>query len=167
MNWISNSIALLALGVSACSLYVSWTQARRAKNAEKITGWIDLEGTASRELFVATLNIKNPSSYDIKLEKLAIDLPDYRLADFDKACIDDGGGGRVLPSEISSPELCLVMPSPKKLIASGEDDHIKFLIFQPSHSARKSTEIAVMYWTMEPKPKLRQLRLKVKTRPDF
>jgi hypothetical protein len=92
---------------------------------------------------------------------------DGRLVDFNEACVDDGAGGRVLPSEIKSVDFCLTMPSPPIVVSSGLNNHVRFLIFQPPHSARKFADVTSMYWTMEPAPKFSQLRLRVKTRADF
>ena len=81
-DWIGNIISGIALGVSGLSLFISIRTAQRAINAAKVTAWIDpLQRTGSSEWLLATLNVKNPSHTDIKVEKVGIDLPDFRVGD--------------------------------------------------------------------------------------
>jgi hypothetical protein len=146
---MNTAIAALALAVSCFSLFISWSVARRAKNAERVTGWNEIGSTPNRESFVATLTVKNPARHDIKLQKLTIDLPDYRLADLEAAKSDDGLGNRLLPADIKPKVFCCDVISAK----TRRSDRIQFLIFQPTHSTRKSTRVSAWFWTLEPKPK--------------
>jgi hypothetical protein len=70
-----NVLAGLALVISLRSLYISKRTERRAIDAEKVTAWIELFATGSLEWLVAKLSVKNPSRNDIKVQKIAIELP--------------------------------------------------------------------------------------------
>lgn len=168
-DWIANNgIAIAALIVAGLSLLVSWLNYRRLSAAERVTAWIDLKQHGTSEYSLATLNVKNPSGISIKLTKLAIDVPDFRLAGVDEASIEDGYGNIVLPSKIrlESPVTGLFLSEPM-VIASSETKTFKFLIFQPAHNSKRSTGVRVMYSTMEPKPKWRILPIRVTMRPSY
>jgi hypothetical protein len=165
-SWISAFISALALAVSSCSLLISWRVARRTIDAEKITAWIELGASGNPQWLVATLSVKNPSPIDIKVQKVSIDLPDFRLGDIVEASVDDGMGNRILPKDFTVKDNCIGMPLPMD-VGAGETSKSKFLIFQPAHSQRRSTKVNVMYWTMEPKQKWRILPVHVETRSGF
>jgi len=176
-DWIGNIISALALGVSGLSLYVSgWSlhvsrhTAQRAIDAEKVTAWIELQATGSSEWLLATLSVKNPSRNDIKIQKISIGIPDFRLADLEDASVDDGKGNRVLPKNIEVKNHSIGMPLSKHgnvAVPSGETIQAKFLIYQPAHSQKRKTKVNVMYWTMEPVQQWRILPVTVQTRSDL
>jgi hypothetical protein len=68
-DWISNIISGVALGLSACSLYIARRADRRAADVTKITAWIELRSTRDKEWHLATVHIKNPSRNNIKGSK--------------------------------------------------------------------------------------------------
>lgn len=165
-SWISVVIAALALLVSCASLFVSWRMSRRTIDAERVTAWIELNATGSAEWLLATISVKNPSHLDIKVEKLGVNLPDFRLGDLDEASVDDGLGSLVLPKEIALKNHYTAMPF-KLAVGAGETSKGEFLIYQPARSLMRQARVSVMYWTMEPKPKWRILPVTVRTRPDM
>jgi len=168
-EWTTSSvIALAALIVASFSLFVSWLNYHRLSLSDRVTAWIDLKRHGTSEYYLATLSMKNPSNIAIKLTKLAIDIPDFRVANIDATSIQDEYGNIVLPSKITleSPVTGLFLPEPI-VISTGETKTFKFLIFQPAHNRQRSTGIRVMYWTMEPKQKWRILPLRVTTRPNY
>lgn len=139
---------------------------RRTIDAQRVTAWIELAATGSSEWLLAAVSVKNPSHLDIKVQKLGISLPDFRLGDLDEASVDDGLGNRVLPKEINVKNhyaaMSFVLP-----VGAGETNKGKFLIYQPARSRKRQAQVQVMYWTMEPKPKWRILPITVRTRPDL
>ena len=167
-DWTSTALSFAALIVSGLSFYVSWRNYRRLANAERVTAWIELKRHGT-EWSLATLSVKNPSSVGIKVSKIVIDIPDFRVAGIDEASIEDGYGNITLPSKITleSPVTGLQLPDPGTMVASGETKAIRFLIFQPSHNRKRSTNVRVMYWTMEPKPKWRILPVTVTMRSAY
>lgn len=162
-NLVSVIISALALVVSLSSFFISWRMARRTIDAQKVTAWIDL---GSDEWFVANLSVKNQSHVDIKVQKLGIDLPDFRLGNLDEASVDDGLGNRVLPKAIAVKSHYAAMPLPLD-VGAGETSKAQFLIYQPARSRKRKARVSVMYWTMEPKQKWRILPIIVKTRSDL
>jgi len=176
-DWIGNIISALALGVSGLSLYVSGRSlhisrrtAQRAIDAEEVTAWIELQATGSSEWRLANLGVKNPSRNDIKIQKISIDIPDFRLTYLEDACVDDGKGNQVLPKNIEVNTHSIGMPLSKLgnvAVPSGETTQAKFLIYQPAHSQRRQTKVNVMYWTMEPVRQWRTVRVTVQTRSDI
>jgi hypothetical protein len=176
MNWVAlsgvvgNILAGLALVISLRSLYVSRRTERRAIDAEAVTAWIELFSTGSADWFLAKLNVKNPSRNDIKVKKITIDIPDFRLADYDHALVDDGLGNRILPKQIVVKDHCIGMPLSSRgdlLVQSGETGNGQFLIHHPAYSQRRSTKVNVHYQTMEPVPQWRSITVFLKIRPDF
>ena len=165
-GWIGPLIAALALAVSGCSLFISWRMAHHTIAAERVTAWIELGLTGNPEWLVATLSVKNPSPNDIKVQKISIGLPDFRLGDIVEASIDNGKGNRILPKEFTVKNHSIGMPLPLA-IGAGETGKSNFLIYQPAHSRRRSTKVNVMYWTLEPKQKWRILPVRIETRPAF
>lgn len=165
-SWITPLISALALAVSLSSFFVSWRMSRRTINAERVTAWIELAATGSSEWLLATVSVKNPSHLDIKVEKLSIGLPDFRLGDLGQASVDDGMGGRILPKEITVKDHHTAMPF-ELAVGAGETSMGRFLIYQPARSRKRYAKVAVMYWTMEPKPRWRILPITVRTRLDF
>lgn len=162
--WVSALISALALLVSSCSLFVSWRMSRRTIEAERVNAWIELAATSSSEWLLASVSVKNPSHLDIKVQKLSIDLPDFRLGDLSEAIVDDRMEKRILPKEIQN--RYTAMPF-EMAVGAGETSNGKCLIYQPASSHRRATKVSVMYWTMEPRPKWRILRINVRTRPDY
>lgn len=139
---------------------------RRTIDAERVTAWIELSGISSSEWLLATVTVKNPSHVDIKVEKLSISLPDFRLGDLSEVTVDDGAGNRVLPKDISVKSHYTAM-SFDLAVGSGKTNKGQVLIYQPARSRKKFAKLNVMYWTMEPNKKWRILPIAVKTRPDF
>lgn len=165
-SWITALIAFLALVVSLSSFFVSWRMSRRTINAESVTAWIELHSTENTEWYLATLTVKNPSHCDIRVQKLGIDLPDFRLGDLDEASVDDGLGNRILPKVFAVKNHYAAM-SFALVVGAGETSKGKILIYQPARSRKRHARVSVMYWTMEPKPKWRILPVTVRTRPDL
>jgi hypothetical protein len=165
-NWIGNVISALALGASGYSLFIAKRTAQRAIDAEKITAWIELNATGDPRWFCATVTVKNPSPVGIKVQKISIDPPDFRLGDIDAASVDDGMGNRILPKDFTVKEHCLAMPL-RMSIGASETDNATFLIYQPAHSQRRSTKLKLMYWTMEPEQKWRILPVTVNRRSNL
>jgi hypothetical protein len=165
-SWVPVGISALALIVSTSRFLVSWRMSRRTIDAQRVTAWIELISTGSSERFLATVTVKNPSHLDIKVAKLGIDLPDFRLGDLDEASVDDGMGNRVLPKGIKVKSHYAAMPL-ELAVHAGETDKRQFLIYQPTRSQKKQAQVRVMYWTMEPKRTWRILPVTVRTRPDL
>lgn len=167
LEWLTaNAVAVLALIVSASSFAVSWRTAVRARAREAITAYIELSATGEKEYLRAKLHVKNPSPADLRIEKLSIDLPDFRLVDIDSVAVDDGAGNRVLPERIRPTEPAIAM-SVVRHVASGETVRVEFLIYQPAHSQRRSTKVNVMYWRLGPTPKWIILPIRIVTRTSL
>jgi hypothetical protein len=164
-NEMSVIISALALVVSLASLLITWRMSRRTINAQKVTAWIELESRTG-EWFLANLSVKNQSHLDIKIQKVAIGLPDFRLADLNEALVQSGSGELHLPTQITIKNFYSAMPLLLD-VGAGETGKAKFLVHQPAHSRRRATRVSVMYWTMEPSQKWRILQVSVKTRADL
>jgi hypothetical protein len=162
---IRDGLTALALLVASLSLYISWSTARSAKAEKAVNAWIGVENLHP-EWWLATLNAENNSHLGIEIEKLSVDLPDYRLGDFSDAKWIVTPAGKITGLDTTTLEHHLAMPL-KFVVASGETLQRKFLLYQPAHSQRKSTKVSVMYWTLEPKRQWRILPVIVKTRSDL
>lgn len=165
-NVVSNGIALLALIVSGVSLYVSWLNYSRAAEAERVTGWIEIKRTYTPGWFLGLIRLTNPSRSPISVEKLTIDLPDFRLGDFSSAYEDDGAGNRTLRADLDSLPQFLAMPI-KRRVEPGESVDLQFLVFQPIHSRRTGSKVTVGYIVMAPTPRSRTLPFSITTRASF
>jgi hypothetical protein len=167
---ITTAIPFLALAVSAGSLAVAVLAYRRAGASERVIAWVELTTTSQADWYLATIHVKNPSRLQINLTKLLVELPDFRIADYESVLNDDGAGNRFLPDKFEPKELCIGMPcSTRGNIAIKPDDaaSIPFLLYQPSFSRRKHVKIGIMWQTMESNPKFKTLWTKTRTRSDF
>jgi hypothetical protein len=162
---VRDGLTALALVVASVSLYISWSSTRRAKAEKAVNAWITLARSGA-EWWLATLNVKNGSHLDIDIEKLAVDLPDYRLGDLSQAKQITAPDSTPTGIDMGGVDHCLAM-SFKFTVAAGETLQRQFLLHQPAHSPRKSTKVKVMYWTLEPKRRWRILPVMVKTRSDL
>jgi hypothetical protein len=162
---IRDGLTGLALIVSSLSLYISWSTARRAKAEKAVNAWITLTRPGT-EWWLATLNVKNGSHLGIEIEKLAVDLPDYRLGDLAQAKQITAPDGTPPGIDMAGVDHCLAMPF-KFTVAAGETLQREFLLHQPAHSSRKSTKVSVMYWTLEPKRRWRILPVIVQTEANY
>ncbi|MCK1636497.1 hypothetical protein IVA95_02550 [Bradyrhizobium sp. 157] len=162
---VRDGLAALALIVSSLSLYISWNTARRAKAEKAVNAWITIT-RPDPEWWLATLNLKNGSHLGIEIEKLGVDLPDYRLGDLSQAKQITAPDGKPTGIDMAGVDHCLAMPF-KFSVAAGETLQRNFLLHQPAHSRRKSAEVSVMYWTLEPKRRWRILPVMVQTRSDL
>jgi hypothetical protein len=160
-------LPLLALAISAGSLLVSTLAYRRAGASEKVIAWLELAPTTQHEWTLATMHVKNPSRLQIKLSKLIVKLPDFRMADYESVLEDDGRGNRILPKEFSPKEHYISMPCAGRTIANDSTASLSFLLFQPSFSRKKYVTVGVMWQTMESRPKFKTIWTKVRTRSDF
>jgi hypothetical protein len=112
------------------------------------------------------LNVRNGSHLGIEIEKLSVDLPDFRLGDLSQAKQISAPDGTVTGMiDMGGVAHHLAMPF-KCTVAAGETLQRNFLLYQPAHSRRKSTKVSVRYWTLEPKRRWRGLPVMVKTRSD-
>jgi hypothetical protein len=162
---VRDGLTALALVVASLSLYTSWSTARRAKAEKAVNAWITLT-RAGTEWWLATLNVKNGSHLGIEIEKLGVDLPDYRLGDLSQAKQITAPDGTPTEIDMAGVDHCLAMPF-KFTVAAGETLQRNFLLHQPAHSQRKSAEVNAMYWTLEPKRRWRILPVMVQTRSDL
>jgi hypothetical protein len=167
---MTTAIPFLALAVSAGSLAVAVLAYRRAGASERVIAWLELVKTTQAEWYVATMHVKNPSRLQINLTKLMVEIPDFRIADYESVLKDDGHGNRILPDRFEPSELCIGMPcSARGSIAIKPDEaaSIPSLFYQPSFSRRKHVKIGIAWQTMESKPKFKALWTKTRTRSDF
>jgi hypothetical protein len=162
---IRDGLAALALIVSGLSLFISWRTSQRAKAEKAVNAWIVL-ARANAEWWQAKLKVENKSHLGIELEKLTVDLPDYRLGDWSevKWAVPPGGSTPML--DIPNVDHHLAMPF-KFTVAAGETFEGSFLLHQPSHSRRKFARSGVMYWTLEPSKRWCALPVMVRTRSDL
>jgi hypothetical protein len=165
-------VPILALVVSVGSLTVSMLSFRVARETQRralaeksVNAWITLTRLGS-EWFQATLHLKNKSHLDISIEKLSVDLPDYRLGIPAQAKEIKAADGTVTNIDVSGVDHCLAMPF-KFNVAAGESLEENFLIHQPAHSQRKRASINMFYWTLEPKRRWCSLTLPAQTRNDW
>jgi hypothetical protein len=164
---IRDGLSALALIVSGLSLFISWRTAQRTKAEKAVNAWVDLH-RAHPEWWLATLNVKNNSYLGIEIEKLTIDLPDYRLGDLSKVNAKTDGYGNPTGEVTIGPNAGSYSAMPfAHTVAAGDTLTAKFLLYQPAHSRRKGTVVTVRYWTLEPKKQWRGVPVKVKTRSDM
>lgn len=161
---IRDGLTGLALVIASLSLFISWSTARRAKAEKAINAWIVTE-RLHPEWWLVTLNIKNNSHIGIEINQLSVDLPDYRLGDLSKVKQIVAPDGAITGIDMGSLEHYLAMPF-KHGVAASEALQRKFVLYQPAHSRRKKAKVNVMYWTLEPKRRWRDLPVIVKTRSD-
>lgn len=161
---VRDGLTALALVIASLSLLISWSTARRTKAEKAVNAWITLARSGA-EWWLATLNVKNGSHLGIEIEKLGVDLPDYRLVDLSQAKQITALDGTPTAIDMAGVDYCLAMPF-KFTVAAGETLQRNFVLHQPAHSRRKSAKISVMYWTLEPKRRWRILPVIVKTRSD-
>lgn len=145
---VRDGLTALALIVASLSLYTSWSTARRATAEKAVNAWITLTRSGT-EWWLATLNVKNGSHLGIEIEKLGVDLPDYRLGDPSQAKQITAADGTPTGMDIADVDHCLAMAF-KFNVAAGEALQCNFLLHQPAHSQRKSAKVNVMYWTLVP-----------------
>ena len=162
---VRDGLTALALLVASVSLYISWSTARSAKAEKAVNAWITLARSSS-EWWLATLNVKNGSHLDIEIEKLGVDLPDYRLGELSQAKQITAPDGTPAGFDMAGVDHCLAMAF-KSTVTAGETLQRKFFLYQPAHSRRKSVKVSVMYWTLEPKRRWRILPVGVRTRSDL
>jgi hypothetical protein len=162
---VRDGLTGLALVVAGLSLYISWGTARRAKAEKAVNAWITLT-RPSTEWWLATLNVKNGSHLGIEIAKLSVKLPDYRLGDLSQTKQITALDGTPTSIDMAGVDHCLAMPF-KFTVAAGETLQRNFLLYQPSHSRRKSTKVSVMYETLEPERRWRILPVVVQTRSDL
>jgi hypothetical protein len=162
---IRDGLTGLALIVSSLSLLISWRTSQQAKAEKSVNAWITLTRHGT-EWWLATLNVKNGSHLGIETESLSVDLPDYRLGILlqAKQIVTDFRMTGIL--DMAGVDHHLAMPF-KLTVNAGETLQGQFLLHQPAHSRRKSTKISVMYWTLEPRRRLRALPVRVQTRSDL
>jgi hypothetical protein len=165
-DWIGIAISGVALCVSAYSLFIARRTAQRAIDAEKVSAWIEIAKSSDKEWFVCTVHVKNPSRHDIKLEKLSVDLPDFRIADVWAAYETSSSGEVVLKQKVEIEPKDLILPL-SLTIKTGETKEKTFCLYQPAHSQQKSTKVNVMYWTLEPVQQWRSLPVTVEIRTGF
>lgn len=162
---VRDGLAALALVVASLSLLISWRTSQRVKAENAVNVWIDFQ-LAQPEWWVATLNVENNSHLGIEVEKLSVDLPDYRLGDVSKAKLIVAPDGTPTGLVTTAIDHHLAMPF-KFNVTAGDTQQRKFLLHQPAHSRRKSAKVRVMYWTLEPKRRRRILQVIVKTRSNM
>jgi len=162
---VRDGLTALALVVASLSLYISWSTARQAKAEKAVNAWITLT-RPSTEWWLATLNVKNGSHLGIEIEKLGVDLPDYRLGSIWQTKPITAPDGSPSGLDLAAVDHCLAMPF-KCTVAAGETMQQNFLLHQPAHSQRKSAKVSVMYWTLEPKRRWRILPVVAQTRSDM
>jgi hypothetical protein len=110
------------------------------------------------EWFLATLTITNPSRLVIKLEKLAISLPDFRWAHLPTSMDAEWKTESIIGAPV---------PNGPIFLKPGESADVKFAVFQALHSRKKTANVQAYYHTMEPKPKWRSVQASARTRLDF
>jgi hypothetical protein len=163
---VRDGLTALALVVASLSLFISWRTSQRAKAEKAVNVWIGIQ-RSHPEWWLATLNVENNSHLGIEIEKLGVDLPDYRLGDLSKAKQIVGPDFRITGKiDTTALDHHLAMPF-KFTVSAGETLQRKFLLHQPAHSRRKSTKVKVMYWTLQPKRRWRILPVIVRTRSDL
>ncbi len=166
-QWVSAWAALGSLFVAAAALAVAVIALRRTIVSERPFASLSLH-RVNGEYFRAFLKINNASRRDLRLEKLTIDIPDFRLSDISEALVDDGSGQRVLAKETDVKQyIAMGYPGGHTILEAGRATTAEFLVFQAAHSQRKAAEVAVMFHTMEPRPKWRAAKAIARTRPDF
>jgi hypothetical protein len=158
---IRDGLTGLALIVSSLSLHISRGTARRAKAEKSVNVWIDIQ-PAQSGWWVATLNVENNSHLGIEIEKLGVDLPDYRLGDVSKAKLIVAPDGTPTGLVTTAIDHHLAMPF-RFNVTAGDKQQRKFLLHQPAHCRRKSAKVSVMYWMLEPKRRWRILPVMVQT----
>src|SRR3981081_2371268 len=131
---VRDGLTALALVVAILSLCTSWSTARRAKAEKTVNAWITLTRPGT-EWWLATLNVKNGSHLGIEIEKLGVDLPDYRLRDLSQAKHVTVPDGTPTGIDMAGVDHCLAMPF-KFTVAAGETLQRNFLLHQPAHSQR-------------------------------
>jgi hypothetical protein len=161
---VRDGLTGLALVIASLSLSISWSTARRAKAEKAVNAWVTLS-RAGAEWWLGTLNVKNGSHLSIEIGKLAVKLPDYRLADLSQAKQIIAPDGTMTGIDLAGVDHCLAMPF-KFTVAAGGTLQRNFLLHQPARSRRKSTKVSVMYSTLEPRSRWRILPVMVKTRSD-
>lgn len=171
-DWLGSTIAILALAVSTGSLVIAALAYRRAGLAEHVIAWLELTQSSRSDWLIATMQVRNPSRLKIKLVKLMIEVrPDFRLADYEAALVDDGAGKRVLPKDFNVKDQYLAMPcswSGSSIIVpiSGTAAY-PFLIYHASFSRRAKVHVGLMFETMEPKPKFKIINTVGRIRSDI
>ncbi|MET3842244.1 hypothetical protein [Bradyrhizobium sp. OAE829] len=156
---VRDGLTALALIVAGLSLYISWSTARQTRAEKSVNAWITL-ARLNTEWWIATLNVKNASPLGIQIEKLGVDPPDYRLAHLSEGNAE----GTSLDLSIMVQGFALAFDLN---VPPGETLERKFLLYQPAHSRRISTNVTVMYWTLEAKQRWVLLRVKVQTRSNL
>jgi hypothetical protein len=143
--------------IAVASLVIAVIALRRTMKHERPYASLQLDPVNS-EYFRAVLTINNPSRLTIKIEKLFIELPDFRWAQVPESM----EAKWQFESLIGGP-----VPNGPVLLKPGESADVNFVIFQPAHSRKKKASMIAHYFTMEAVPKWRSVNASASTRSSI
>ena len=138
-------IALFSLGLSCFALYRTYQNERPYAN-------LSLR-KVSDTLFVATLTIKNPARFDIRVEKLVPDAREFRWDPLRYETLPSGG--KALDFNVEPKTWAGSIPNGPIKVRAQSHEEVLFLLYQPMDSRRKTGSMKAFYVTVEQYPKAR------------
>ena len=159
----SEAISSLALLVALASFVVAYLSFRRTSKLDEPNAWMELKAISEPNCWKASIHLKNPTRYPLKLEAVSVPLSrvpvdekqDFLLAESEAALKLTENESRIDADKHGVGVLYIKMPIPELTVAVGSEGVVQVILVRGSLSVASEVTLTLHYWAIVERPRYR------------
>jgi hypothetical protein len=167
---VAEIIASLALAVSLASFAVAYLSFRRTSKQDEPNAWVELQPLAQENCWAASIHLKNPTRYPLKVQAVSVplsrvpvdDKQGFLLAATEEALKPIRAEDFIESLKRSDPGRYVKMSVEDVTIDSGSESVMQVMLQRGRLSTAAEAAITLHYWAMLEKPRFRTLTVRAR-----